>query len=190
MKLAHLILTILTFAPLGAYAEAVAYKLDPSHSQIVFSYSHNGYSTTNGLFSGFEGDIMFDENAPEESSVSVSMPVMSMFTGWQKRFDHFMSEDFFGASEADLVTFDSTSIQVTGTNTAIITGDLTLNNITKSVALDATLNQTGTHRSGVALIGFDATAKLLRSEFGLTRGIPSVSDVVEVKISIEAKAES
>lgn len=180
---------------LGATAAVAApekYVLDPSHSQVVFNYNHLGYSTTTGMFSGFEGEIMFDQEDPANSSVSVSMPVMSMFTGWEKREAHFMSEDFFAASEGDMVSFTSTGIEVTGDNTAKITGDLTMNGTTKSVVLDAKLNQTMGHpmKEGQPWAGFDATTTLLRSDFGVGKFAPHVSDEVQVMISIEAgKAE-
>jgi polyisoprenoid-binding protein YceI len=72
-----------TLSGTAALAEAEAYILDASHSQILFSYDHMGFSTTYGMFSGFEGDIMWDKENPENSSVTVSMPVDSMFTGWE-----------------------------------------------------------------------------------------------------------
>jgi polyisoprenoid-binding protein YceI len=115
------------------------------------------------------------------------MPTMSMFTGWEQREGHFMSDDFFGATEEDMITFTSTSIEVTGEDTALITGDLTVNDITQEVVLDAVLNQTGTHpMANKAWAGFDATTTLLRSDFGLGAFAPAVSDEVEVRISIEA----
>ncbi|MCV3271152.1 YceI family protein [Roseobacter sinensis] len=174
-----------------ASAAAEKYVLDSSHSQVLFSYDHLGYSTTFGMFSGFEGEIMFDQEDPTNSSVTVSMPTMSMFTGWEKREAHFMSADFFGAEEDDMITFTSTAIEVTGEDTAKITGDLTLNDVTKSVVLDAVLNQTGTHpMANKDWAGFDATTTLLRSDFNLGAFAPAVSDEVEVRISIEAsKAE-
>lgn len=163
------------------------YVLDASHSQIIFSYNHLGFSTTYGMFSGFEGEIMFDQDAPANSSVTVSMPVKSMFTGWEQRDGHFMSGDFFGAEDGDLVTFTSTSIEITGDGTAMITGDLTMNDVTQSVTLDAKLNGTGTHpMAGKDWAGFDATATLKRSDFGLGAFAPAVSDEVNVTISIEA----
>ena len=172
-------------------AAADTYVLDASHSQVVFSYNHLGFSTTYGMFSGFEGEISFDQENAANSSVSVSMPVMSMFTGWEKREGHFMSGDFFGAAEGDMITFTSTSIETTGDTTAMITGDLTMNDVTKSVVLDATLNKMGTHpQAQKDWAGFDATATLLRSDFGLGAFAPYVSDEVAVTISIEAmKAE-
>lgn len=178
----------LAFAATGALAAPEKYDLDPGHSQVVFTYNHLGFSTTTGMFSGFEGVIMFDAEDPAASSVNVSIPVMSMFTGWEKREEHFMSEDFFGASEGDLVTFTSTAIEVTGETTAKITGDLTMNDVTKSVVLDATLNQKADAHpmTNQPWLGFSATTTLLRSDFGVDKFAPYVSDEIEVRISIEA----
>ena len=177
--------TTLLSAP--AFASSQSYVLDSSHSQIVFSYDHLGYSTTYGMFSGFEGTIDFDQADPAASSVSVSFPVNTMLTGWEARFQHFMSGDFFDAAEDEMVTFTSTSIEVTGETTALITGDLTLNGITKPVVLDATLNQVGDHpMEGKPWAGFDATATVLRSDFEVGAFAPFVSDEVEIMISIEA----
>ena len=171
----------------GLASAAEKYVLDSSHSQVLFSYDHLGYSTTFGMFSGFEGEIMFDQENPANSSVTVSMPTMSMFTGWEKREAHFMSADFFGAEEDDMITFTSTAIEVTGENTARITGDLTMNDVTKEVVLDTVLNQTGTHpMANKAWAGFDATTTLLRSDFNLGAFAPAIGDEVEVRISIEA----
>lgn len=174
-----------------ATAAPEAYVLDASHSQIVFSYNHLGYSTTHGMFSGFDGEIAFDQEDPAASSVNISFPVMSMLTGWEQRFAHLMSGDFFGASEGDMVTFASTGIAVTGDNTAMITGDLTMNGVTKSVVLDATMNQAGTHpMAEKPWAGFDATTSVLRSDFNVGNFAPFVGDEVQIMISIEAmKAE-
>jgi polyisoprenoid-binding protein YceI len=170
-----------------AFAAPEAYVLDASHSQIVFTYNHLGYSTTYGMFSGFEGEIAFDQEDPAASSVSVAFPVRSMLTGWEERFEHFMSADFFGAGEDEMVTFASTGIEVTGDNTALITGDLTLNGITKAVVLDAKLNQASNHpMAEKPWAGFDATTTLLRSDFEVGAFAPFVSDEVQVMISIEA----
>ena len=190
MKIAFLAAVLATVST-GALAETDTYLLDSSHSQVVFSYNHLGFSTTYGMFSGFEGEILFDQDDPAASSVSVSIPVMSMLTGWEARFAHFMNSDFFDAKEDDMISFVSTEIEVTGDQTAIITGDLTVNGVTKSVDLNATLNQAGGHPSaGKPWAGFDATATLLRSDYNLGKFAPYVSNEIAVNISIEAmKAE-
>ncbi|WP_293447865.1 YceI family protein [Planktotalea sp.] len=182
----------LAFAGTGAIAAPEKYSLDASHSQIVFTYNHVGFSTTYGMFSGFAGEIMFDQEDPAASSVSVEMPVKSMITGWQARLGHFMSSDFFDAADDEMVSFTSTTIEVTGENTAMITGDLMLNGMTKSVVLDAKMNKSGPNpvMGGKEWAGFDATATVLRSDFGLGLYAPGISDEVEIMISIEAaKAE-
>jgi len=188
---AALVLGASGFGATAALAEAEAYTLDSSHSQVLFSYNHLGFSTTYGMFSGFEGEIMFDEENPAESSVNVSMPLMSMFTGWEEREEHFMSEDFFDAAEGDMITFTSTDIEVTGENTANITGDLTMNGVTQSVVLETTLNKQAEHpTNNKPWLGFDASTTLLRSDFEVGNFAPYVSDEVEVMISLEAeKAE-
>lgn len=176
----------LTSAP--AFAEPEKYILEASHSQILFSYDHLGFSRTYNMFAGINGEIMFDQVAPENSSVSVSMPVMSLFTGWDERFEAFMSAEFFEAEEGDMITFVSTGIEVTGESTANITGDLTINGMTKSVVLDAKLNQAAIHpMTGKDFAGFDATTTILRSDYGLGLFAPNVSDEIDVVISIEAE---
>ena len=172
----------------SALATAEKYTLNVSHSQILFSYDHLGFSTTYGMFSGFEGEIMFDADAPASSSVTVLMPVTSMFTGWEAREGHFMSDDFFGAKQGDLVTFTSTVIEISGDDTAKITDALIMNGVTKSVVLDAVLNKADARPfANKPWLGFDATTTLLRSDFGVGNFAPAVSDAVEVKTSIEAQ---
>lgn len=182
---------IAALAAAPAFAAPEKYTIDPSHSQIVFSYNHLGYSTNYGMFSGFDGEIMFDQVDPAASSVTVSFPVRSMLTGWEARFEHFMSADFFGAAEDEMVTFTSTAIEVTGETTARITGDLTLNEVTKPVVLDAVLNQVSDHpMENKPWAGFSATTTVLRSDFNVGAFAPFVSDEIQIELSVEAmKAE-
>ncbi len=174
-----------------AFAAPEKYTIDGGHAQIIFSYDHAGFSTGHGMFSGYTGEIMFDKDAPAASSVTVSFPVRSMLTGWEARFEHLMSADFFDAAEDEMVTFTSTAIEVTGEKAAKITGDLTVNGVTKQVVLDAVMNnQTDAYPfppfEGKPAIGFSATATLLRSEYNLGAYVPFVGDEVTVEITLEA----
>jgi polyisoprenoid-binding protein YceI len=187
MKLAPFaLIAALVAAP--AFAASEKYTLDASHSQIVFSYNHLGFSTTYGMFSGFNGEIMFDEADPAASTVNVSFPVRSMITGWEERFGHFMSAEVFNAADdTSMVTFTSTAIEVTGDTTANITGDLTMNGVTKPVTIAATLTQSATHpMANTPWLGFTGTTTLLRSDFNVGLFAPAVGDEVQVTISIEA----
>ena len=191
MKFAALTLATAMFAS-PALAAPEAYVLDPSHSQIVFSYEHLGFSTTFGMFSGFDGEIMFDAADPAASSVSVSFPVRTMMTGWQARFEHFMSADVFNAADdTAMVTFASTAIEVTGEKTANIKGDLTMNGVTKPVTIAATMNKADNHpMANKPWLGFSGTTTVLRSDFGVGLFAPAVGDEVTIMLSIEAaKAE-
>lgn len=169
-----------------------AFTLDPSHSQIVFTYNHLGFSTTYAMFSGINGEIMFDQADPAASTVSVSFPVRSMLTGWEERFQHFMSADLFNAADdTAVVTFVSTGIEVTGETTANITGDVTINGITKPLTIATTMTKADTHpMANKPWMGFNGTATLLRSDFNLGLFAPNVGDEINIMLSIEAaKAE-
>lgn len=181
----------LAFAATAALAEAQDYAFDTAHSQVVFDYNHLGFSTTTGMFSGVTGTIRFDAGNLAASSVTASFPVASLMTGDKGRDEHFLSPDFFGsAAAAPEVTFVSKSIEVTGDNTALITGDLTLNGVTRETVLDTVLNQQGNHpMENKPWLGFTATATLKRSDFNLGLFAPAVSDEVAVRISVEAMAE-
>lgn len=174
----------------AAHAEPKAYTFDAGHSQVVFSYTHLGFSTTSGMFSGLKGTINFDAASPATSSVTVEFPIASMQTGDAGRDKHFQSADFFGGEgKAPNVTFKSTAIEVTGEKTAKITGDLTMNGVTKPVVLDTVLNQAGQHpMENKPWIGFNATTTVKRTDFNLGMFAPAVSDEVAVNISVEASA--
>jgi len=177
----------------AAKADAVSYAIDASHAQALFSYTHLGMSTTFGMFSGWEGEILFDAEDPAASSVSVSIPTSALFSGWDARDEHFASADFLNTADGDVVTFVSTGIEVTGEDTALITGDLTVNGTTSEVVLDTVMNFAGAHPApqmgGAESLGFTATTQFLRSEFGAGAFAPFVSDEVDVTISLEAIAQ-
>lgn len=175
----------------AALAAPEAYTLDTSHSQVSFVYNHLGFSNTTGMFADITGTIEFDAADPAASSVKVSFPVSSLFTGFAGRDEHFLSADLFNATTNPTVSFESTSIKVTGDKTAEITGNLTLNGVTKEVVLDTVLNQQGNHpMMNKPWLGFDATTTVLRSDYNLGMYAPAVSDEVKIHISIEAmKAE-
>jgi polyisoprenoid-binding protein YceI len=187
MKLLSLAL-LASLAAAPAFAEAEKYTLDASHSQIVFTYNHLGFSTTYNMFSGINGEIAFDQADPAASTVAVSFPVRSLFTGWDARFEHFMSADLFNAADdSAVVSFASTGIEVTGEKTANITGDLTINGVTKPVTIAATMTQSGTHpMANKPWMGFSGTTSVLRSDYNLGLFAPNVGDEVQIMISIEA----
>jgi len=169
----------------AAFADAEPFEMDPSHSTIKFSWSHGGFSTTFGIFFEVEGDIMFDADDLSASSVSASVPLGEMLVDPTLK-GHLAGDRWFGGLDGKMVEFSSTGIEVTGESTALITGDLTVNGMTKEVVLDATMNSMGSGPRGGTIAGFDATTTILRSDFGVGAFAPFVSDEVAVEISIEA----
>lgn len=185
-----LLAAVLGLATATSAFAADTYAVDTGHAQVVFSYDHLGFSTTYGMFGDITGAIEFDSDNPAASSVSVSFPVTTLMTGLAKRDEHFLSGDFFGADENETVTFVSTGIEITGDTTALITGDLTVNGITKSVVLDTTMTKSGEHpMAKKPWMGFVATTSVMRSEFDMGTAVPFVGDEVTIDISIEAMAE-
>lgn len=181
---------ITALAAFPAAAEPQSYTIDPAHSELVASWSHGGFSTTRLVIFDIQGDIMYDQEDPANSSVSIQMPVMSVIVT-PEFTEHLMSNDFFGAEEGDMITFESTGIEVTGENTADITGDLTVNGVTNEVVLETTLANEGQGPRGNPISGFEATTTLTRSNFDMGMFTPFVSDEVAVVISLEASpAES
>ena len=167
-----------------ASAEPVAYKIDPAHSELVASWTHGGFSTTRATVYDITGDVMYDEAEPANSSVSVEIPTDSIMVTPEFN-DHFMSADFVDAENNPTVTFVSTGIEVTGDSTAQITGDFTINGITKPVTLDAQMTKSGEGPQGGKIVGFEATTTIMRSEYDMGMFVPFVSDEVEVVLNIE-----
>lgn len=182
----HALTAALILAATGAQAAPEAYEIDAAHSQALFSFNHHGYSPVTGLITGIEGEITFDAEAPATSSVTATLPLARLTTGHDAQDADILSPDFLGAEAAPEVTFRSTGITVTGSNTAFIEGELTLNGITQPVVLDATLNRNAPSGKGTPTLGLTATTTLLRSAFDAGRSAPSNSDAVKVNLAIEA----
>ena len=170
----------------AAMADPVAYDFDKSHAILEFSYNHLGYSTTEGVFRDWNGELNIDKENPSNSSVSFTIDVKSMDTFWAERNKHFLSADFFDAEKYPEATFKSTSVEKTGDNTLKVTGDLTIKDITKPATLDVTVNQMGEHpMAKVPAAGFDVTGVIKRSDYGMDMYVPYVGDEVTVHFNGE-----
>lgn len=175
-------------------AHAGVYDLDPQHTEVRFSWDHLGLSRQAGRFTGIKGTLTFDPDQPEASSVDITIPIKSISTGVKKLDDHLLtSKEFFDPAAHPAITFKSTAVAMNGGKTAQVAGDLSINGIAKPVVLDVTWNFTGEHPlatinptyAGAFSSGFSATTQIRRSDWGLTRTIPYISD--ELKITIETE---
>lgn len=165
---------------------ADSYTLDPSHTNIVWSADHFGFSRPSGKFSDVSGKLMLDEAKPENSKVEVVVNTASVVTGIDKFNEHLKTPDFFNVLKFKDATFKSFKVEKTGDSTAKIHGDLTLLGVTKRIVLDAKLNKIGTNPFGNEVAGFSLTGTIKRSDFGMRYALPGVSDEVALNIEVEA----
>ena len=184
--LKYLVLVALLGAAVSVQAAPVIYKLDPDHTIVLFSWNHFGYSHPTAEFGLGEGTLVFDEQHPAQASVDVTLPLANLDTHVSALDKHLKEADFFDADKYPTVTFKSTAVQPLGGHKFKVTGDLTVHGVTMSVVLDATLNKVGPHpMAKVQAIGFDATASIKRSDFGVGAYVPNVSDEINIRITTE-----
>ncbi|MGQ0526805.1 MAG: YceI family protein [Alphaproteobacteria bacterium] len=173
-----------------AHAELEKYVFDKPHTQVFFEVNHLGYAQSFGKFLDYSGELILDEKNPAASSVNATIPVASLDMGDKTWNEHLSAEKYFDVAKYPAMTFKSTKVNVTGEHTADVTGDLTLRGVTKPVMLKVTHNKSGKHPMMDRMeAGFSATATIKRSEFGMSEGIPFVSDEVKIRLEVEAYKE-
>jgi polyisoprenoid-binding protein YceI len=173
-----------------ARVTAGSYTVDPSHTLIGWRVSHFGFNDYFGIFGDATGTLTLDPKKPDASKVDIIIPVAKVTTASSGLTDHLLrpgkdggKPDFFGPAPAD-ARFVSTSVVAKGT-TAKITGNLTLNGITRPVVLDTRFSGAGNNPfNKKATVGFHATTAIKRSEFGIAYAVPLVADEVKLDISV------
>ena len=163
-----------------------AYTLENTHGYITFSYSHLGFSRPQLGFNTFTVDLELNSEDPSKSSVKVGIDANSIDSRVAEFDAHLKGDKFFATAANPGISFESTGIKMNSDTTASITGNLTIKGVTKPVTLEATLNKAAEHpMRKVPTVGLSATAKLMRSDWGLGEYVPMVSDEVDVVISVE-----
>ena len=169
------------------FAAPTAYTLDPDHTDVVFSWNHFGFSNPSAHFGRVDGSLLYDPAHPENSSVTVTIPLTGLETHVPKLNADISSANFLDAAKYQSITFKSTKVTVAGKGKLQVRGDLTVHGVTQPVLLDVTVNKVGEHPiRKMAAAGFDATTTLKRSDFGVAAYVPGVSDEIKVRISTEA----
>ncbi|WP_331447653.1 YceI family protein [Streptomyces xanthochromogenes] len=168
------------------------YTVDPAHSSIGFSVRHAMVTNVRGSFSEHEGTLTLDGANPAASAASLDVKIASVDTGIADRDAHLRSGDFFDAEQFPLMTFRSTGAEQLGGDKYRITGDLTIKDVTRPLAIDLEFNGTATDPYGNQRVGFEGGAEILRSDWGLTwnaaleTGGVMVSDKVKLTFDISA----
>lgn len=175
---------------MSAMAATKAYQIDPTHTSVVVSWNHFGFSNPTASFSDVSGTINFDEKNPAKSNVEVSIPVKTVDTRVPALTTEFMEAPYFEVAKFPTATFKSTKIVAKGGKKYDVEGQLTIKGITKPVVLHATLNKAGEHpMAKVPAVGFDASTVIKRTDFDLGQYVPYVSDEVTLEITTEAEAK-
>ena len=172
-------------------ATTSTWTIDPSHSNVEFAVKHMMFTTVKGSFEGVSGTITLDEANLANSSVSVEIDASTINTRDQKRDAHLRSGDFFNVEQFPTITFVSTRVEPQGDRLKV-TGDLTMHGVTREVVLDAEMTGRGMSPFGFEVMGYEATTKLNREDFGLTWNAALETGGVlvgnEIKISIDIEA--
>jgi polyisoprenoid-binding protein YceI len=175
----------LTLASSSLYA--TTYTLQPNYTQGIFRWDHLGFSSPAAQFGQVDGTLDFDSKNPSSASVQVTIPLASLSTSVPELDEHLRTADFFDVAKFPIATFKSTKVkQGSGPDKLIVTGDLTMHGVSKPVVLNVAVVKVGMNpRLNVPCVGFDATTTLKRSDFGLGKFVPLVSDDIQVHISSE-----
>lgn len=166
------------------------YTADAGHTLIGWRVSHFGFNDYFGIFGDATGTLSLDPKKPNAAKVDITVPVGKLTTASAGLTGHLLragkdggKPDFFGPAPAD-AKFVSTRVEAKGTS-AKITGNLTLNGVTRPVVLDAKFSGAGANPyNKKATVGFHATTTIKRSDFDIAYGIPLVSDNVALDISV------
>jgi polyisoprenoid-binding protein YceI len=168
------------------------WNIDNAHSAADFTVRHMMVTNVRGTFGELSAVINFDPANLAEASVEATINVASINTGVEDRDNHLRSADFFEVEKYPNITFKSTSSEITGENSAKVTGDLTIRDVTKSVTLDVEFLGQVASPYGDTRAGFEANVKINREDFGLTwnQALEAGGVLVgkDVKISLDIEA--
>lgn len=162
------------------------YEFDKEHTNIMFHINHIGFSDMIGLMNNFNGSFEFDPKQPEKSKIDVTLHPSGIRTSSSKLDSELQGEKWFNTAKFPDIHFVSTAIKTTGANTGDVTGNLTMLGVTKPVTLHVHFNKSDYHPiTNMLVSGFSADTTIKRSDFGLSMGIPMVSDEVRIEIQTE-----
>lgn len=173
----------------AATSRAADFVVDNSHTSVIFSVKHAGFSYSFGRFNKVSGKFSYDAAKPEASSFDVTIAVDSIDTNNPERDGHLKNADFFNAPEFPLITFKSTKVvpkKEGETEILEVTGDMTMHGVTRPVTFN--LEKVGEGQGPGPMgyrAGFVTAAKIKRSEFGMTNALDMIGDEVAINISFE-----
>lgn len=171
------------------YAQTSTWAIDPAHSSINFTVRHMGVSNVHGSLGSVKGTVVFDEKDITKATVVATAETTTVATGVEMRDQDLKSPKFFDVAKYPQLSFKSTSISNAG-GKVTLTGDLTLNGVTKSVTLDVDgPAPPQTDAKGLTRSGFSASGSLKRSDFTFGPKVPSAVVGDDIKFSIDVEID-
>jgi polyisoprenoid-binding protein YceI len=166
MKRFLLLLLTFSLTPLTGIGQST-WKLDKSHSQVLFTVSHMVFSEVTGAFRDFDATLESTKDDFTDAKISASIKAGSIDTQNERRDNHLKGNDFLNVERFPELTFRSTKVEKTGNDTYRITGELTIRDVTKPVVLEAVYRGMIDDPWGNKRIGFKATTTINRFDFGV-----------------------
>ncbi|HDP89273.1 MAG TPA: YceI family protein [Thioalkalivibrio sp.] len=168
-------------------ASAADYVIDTkgAHAFIQFRIQHLGYSWLYGRFNDFEGEFSYDPEKPDDSKIEVSIDMASLDSNHAERDKHLRGKDFFEVSKYPTARFVSKSYKDHGDGTGVLTGDLTLKDVTREVSIDVVHVGEGEDPWGGYRTGFQGSAMLTLKDFNIDYELGPKSREAELILSIE-----
>ena len=168
------------------------WTIDAGHSEASFAVKHLMISTVKGNFRSVSGTIVLDEANPGASTVEAEIDASSIDTRQEQRDTHLRSADFFDVEAYPSITFRSTKVEPKGEGEFRVLGDLTIRGVTKPVVLEVEETGRGKDPWGGERVGYVATTKFDRTEFGLTwnQALEAGGIMVgnEIKVTLDVQA--
>jgi len=170
------------------------WKIDPDHTAAAFTVRHFMITLVRGQFNKISGSIHFDPATPALGTVAIEIESASIYTGIPKRDEHLRSPDFLEVDKYPLIRFKSTRIEPVALSGFILTGDLTIRGVTRSVAMDAEyLGQVKSPFDEDISLGFSASARINRQDFGVSWNFKMENDGLvvgnDVFLNLEVEAD-
>lgn len=166
------------------------WTIDPSHSTVSFVARHLVITKVRGTFGEVSGTVAIAEEKLA-STVTATIGMQSVSTGDEGRDGHLKSADFFDVETYPTMTFASTAIRGDGAE-YVLTGDLTIKGVTKSIELDLEFEGVSPDPWGGTRVGFSAKGEINRRDFGLDfdvkidTGGALVSEKIKIELEIQA----
>lgn len=168
------------------------WDFEPGHSSVTFAVRHMMITIVRGQYKNLKGTLYFGPADLAHCSVEVRIDAASFSTEELERDAHLRSADFLDVEHFPTIHFQSTHVEATGYSTYKITGDLTLRGKTLPVTLDAHSYGPVATPFNNTRIGFLATTRIKREDFGVSWNNPMpgggfvVAKEVELTIDVEA----